>query len=154
MPPSMGTVTDSLGPPAGGCCSGGGAGKYQRATSCLPGFPTYTSMRFPYLQGRRHREAVAALRSLTPCSAALAGADTAPNTLDANVWGPFLGNKVCQGSSAPMPGVLQPPGPWKGVEQGGSEDLAPFGTHLSATTHLLVLPQNGEGLWASPEETP
>lgn len=150
----MGFVTDTLGPPAGGCCSGGGAGSTKEPPPACQGFPTYTSMRFPCLQGRRKREAVVALRSLTPCSAVLAGADTAPNTLDTNVWRQFLGNKVCQGSSAPMPGVLQPPGSGKGVEEGGSEGLAPFGTHLSATTQLLVMPQNGERLWGSPEETP
>lgn len=32
-----------------------------------------------------------------------------------------------------MPGVLQPPESWKGVEQSGSEDLAPFGMHSHHT---------------------
>lgn len=58
---------------------------YQRATSCLPGFSHLHLQTSIYLQGRRHHEAVVTLGSLSPWLAALAGADTAPNTLDANV---------------------------------------------------------------------
>lgn len=65
MPPSKGSVLDRLGPPAGECCSGGAAGKDQRATSCLPGFSHLHLHEISiHLQGRRHFEAVVTLRSL------------------------------------------------------------------------------------------
>ena len=146
-----------LGPSTRGCCSEGAFGKYQRATSRLPAFSDLHLREifiFASISGRRHREAVVALSSLTPCSAALAGADVAPKTLDTNVWVRSLGSKVCQGSrqvwAAAQPQCRELPShPLRGRGWSGAAARAWHSLGHAANAQLLGMPRSGEGLRVS-----
>ena len=120
-------------------------------------FLIYISVRCSSLhpsRGRRHREAVVALSSLTPCSAALAGADVAPKTLDTNVWVRSLGSKVCQGSrqvwAAAQPQCRELPShPLRGRGWSGAAARAWHSLGHAANAQLLGMPRSGEGLRVS-----
>lgn len=95
-----------------------------------------------------------ALSSLTPCSAALAGADVAPKTLDTNVWVRSLGSKVCQGSrqvwAAAQPQRRELPShPLRGRGWSGAAARAWHSLGHAANAQLLGMPWSGEGLRVS-----
>ncbi len=102
-----------------------------------------------------------ALSSLSPCWAALAGADAAPRTLDTNVWVCSLGSKVCQGGrqvwAAAQPQRRELPShPVHGRGWSGVAARAWHPSGHAATAQLLGTPESaphlggcGEGLWVS-----
>ena len=96
------------------------------------------------------------LSSLTPCSAALAGADVAPKTLDTNVWVLSLGSKDCQGgrqvwAAAQAQHQELPSYPVHGRGWSGAAARAWHPSGHAATAQALGMPRSAPQLEGSGE---